>query len=172
MRPDVLLELLFGPNPICVKAVAFRLIVVLAFVGCSLACADANTLRTFKAADVVGNASGVGSRATVILRDGTVCAIDPVDPSECSALGTLPAVIVKIISDNGGRFDGVFDLLGDHFPQVFVDFWPESDDQKLPSALQQDSQWDQWPCGLRCDGPAGVSLFGQGLSAISHLERA
>lgn len=110
------------------KAITARLLIVLAFIGCSFVGANASTLRAFSPADVVGRASGVGSRAAVLLRDGTVCAIEVNDPSQCTALGTLPAAVTKIIGDNSGMFDGVFDLLGDGVPQLFVDYWPEYND--------------------------------------------
>ena len=132
------------------NAIACGLLVVLAFLGCSFACANADTLRTFKAADVVGNATGVGSRAAVILRDGTVCTVDSVAGDECSPLGSLPSSVVKIVRDADGRFDGVFDLLGDDVPQVFVDYWPTSKD---PNCLPPNNDGTSWLDGT-CDAMA------------------
>ncbi|WP_331960912.1 hypothetical protein [Candidatus Binatus sp.] len=103
-----------------------RLLIILAFIGCSFVGANAGTLRTFSVTDVVRKASGVGSQPAVILRDGTVCAIEANDHSQCTSLGTLPASDAKIIGDSRtANFDGVFNLLGDGVPQVFVDYWPQ-----------------------------------------------
>jgi hypothetical protein len=111
------------------KAVGLRVMIVVAFVGCSPGGAIAGALRALDASDVVGKASGVGSRPAVILRDGTVCAIEPIDPLECNPLVTIPAVAAKsIVAYGGGKFAGVFDLLGDGTPQVFVNYWPISND--------------------------------------------
>ena len=107
------------------KGIAARLVIVIAFVGGSFVCARAGTSRTFSDTDVVGKASGVGSIPAVVLCDGTVCALVPKDPSRCWVLGTLPAEASKVIGSDDAYFDGVFDMLGDKVPQVFVDYWPE-----------------------------------------------
>ncbi len=137
------------------KGIAARLVIVIAFVGGSFVCARAGTSRTFSDTDVVGKASGVGSRAAVVLRDGTVCTIDAIDPSQCSALGTLPAPVVKIIHDNGGKFDGVFDLLGDDVPQVFVDYSPRYND---PNCLPPYNKTPNWTSGPAADCDAMALL--------------
>jgi hypothetical protein len=137
-----------------VKAYAARLQLVLAFIGCSFVVANAGTLRTFSQSEVVGKATAIGSRAAVILRDGTVCAIEANDHSKCTALVTLPAAVTKIIAEDGGKFDGVFDLLGDGAPQLFVDYWPEYD----PDCLQPSKNPPYW-CGESPDDSMVLLMY-------------
>ena len=124
-----------------VKANGAWLQIVLAFIGCSFPGANAGTLRTFSPSDVVGKATGVGSRAAVMLRDGTVCAVETIDRSKCTALVTVPTAVTKIIAEDGGKFDGVFDLLGGGVPQVFVDYTPEFND---PNCLPPNNTPPNW----------------------------
>ena len=135
------------------KGLAGRLVIVIAFLGGSFVCARADPSRTFSDADVVGRSSGVGSRAAVVLRDGAVCTIDAIDPSQCTALGTLPAAVVKIIHDNDGKFDGVFDLLSDGVPQVFVDYWPQYNDPNCLPPYNETPYWTKGPAA-GCDAMA------------------
>ena len=109
-------------------SVLTRLLVVSFLVGWSYVGAEASSSRTFSSADVVARASGYGSIVAVALRDGIVCAVVAGDPSRCTTLGTLPADAIKILSGQDSYFDGVFDLLGDSAPQLFIDYWPDHGD--------------------------------------------
>jgi hypothetical protein len=85
----------------------------------------------------------------VILRAGTICALDANDHSQCTSLGSLPASDTKIIGDSSyANFDGVFDLLGDGVPQVFVDYWPQNNDPNcLPPYNKDRSTSGEAGCG-------------------------
>jgi hypothetical protein len=128
------------------KATVVRLVIVVALIPCSFVLANAGTLRTFSRADLVGQASGIGSSSAVLLRDGTICATAAVDLPQCTALVKIPAKVTEIVRDGYGRFDGLFDLLGDGVPQVFVDYWPASSDPNCPH--------DSIESGERCNAIA------------------
>lgn len=131
------------------KSIARQFFIAIAFIICSVIGPDADTIGTFTPADIAGRAEGVGSLPSVILRDGTVCATSVVDPRQCTALGAVSTSVAKIVSDGGGEFDGVFDLLGDGVPQVFVDYWPLWND---PNCLPPYNTPGDGPCC--CDAMA------------------
>jgi hypothetical protein len=124
------------------KTLAARLLTLVAFVACTFAHADGAALRQFTPADVAGKAEGVGSLPSVILRDGTVCAIDRSRPSQCAPLVKVPQKLVDAISKQFGQFDGLFDLLGDGPPQIFINYWPTSSSKECPKEYQDPDQGD------------------------------
>jgi hypothetical protein len=116
------------------KTIAARFLMVIVCMVCSFVGANAATLRTFGPNDVAGKAEGVGSLPSVILRDGTVCAVDKAHPSQCGALVKVPKKVVEAIGKSYGQFDGLFDLLGEGTPQVFLNYWPDSTDPNCPNS--------------------------------------
>ena len=119
------------------KAISAGLLIVIACMACSFVGANAATLQTFGPADVAGKAEGVGSLPSVILRDGTVCEIDKAHPSQCGALVKVPKKVMEAIGKGYGQFDGLFDLLDDGAPQVFINYWPDSTDPNCPKEYKE-----------------------------------
>ena len=135
---------------------------------CPSAQANAARIRQFTSADILARAEGIGSLPAVILRDGTVCLTNKTHPSHCEPLGTLPDSAGKFATDGKytyfadrqlysqkyiGTFDGVFDLLGDGKPQVFIDYWPDMNDPNCLAPYHELSK-PRWPGEDPCDGIA------------------
>ncbi|HUN59348.1 MAG TPA: hypothetical protein VMU41_14645 [Candidatus Binataceae bacterium] len=140
--------------------------ILISLVACASAHAEAAKIRQFASADVLAHAEGVGSLPAVILRDGTVCEPERTNPSLCKVLGKLPLSAAKLATDGRdiyfadrqlysqhfiGTFDGLFDLLNDSKPQVFIDYWPDGND---PSCLPPHNEPSNGPGENPCDAIA------------------
>jgi hypothetical protein len=123
-----------------IQALIVPIVILISLVPHGSAFAETASIRKFNSADVLAHAEGVGSLPAVILRDDTVCALSSANPHQCTPLMKVSAKIIDSIAKRNGQFDGLFDLLNDGTPQIFIDYWPASSDANCPRQYQDSDQ--------------------------------
>ncbi len=93
--------------------------------------------------DVAFRTGGTGSISGALLKDGTVCTTTTDKSLSCDPIAKLPREVAGKIS----FFDGIFDLDNSGAPEIFLEYWPTTDDPGCP----KESKGNADPGAPNCD---------------------
>ncbi len=83
--------------------------------------------------EIVARTGGVGSLPGALLRDGTICLTPTTKSLQCRPLAKLSDAIPRNFVTQPHFFDGIYDLDGNGEPEIFLDYWPTSDEPSCPA---------------------------------------
>src|SRR5712692_4621610 len=116
---------------------ANRLIGTIAIILVAASTSGADGPRMIGRSEVVARTGGTGSVPGALLRDGTVCITETEKSLRCQPLAKLPHGVVDIFETQFSFFDGIYDLDDSGDPEIFLDYWPPTDDRNCPTQYRE-----------------------------------